>query len=73
MADKIKVYVENDSIVFEKSFSWEQIVEIAQREDVVAETLDSDKVSKALLDCLQDDLDLGDLFSDYLESSALEK
>ena len=73
MTSDQRVYVENDCIVFEKTFKWEYILSIARKEEIPLNKLTVDKVSQMLMEYLPENIDIDELFSEYLESLSEEK
>lgn len=73
MTDNNRVYVEKDSIVFEKTFDWSQVISVATKDGIMTGKLNIDSVSNSLMAYLQENFDIEELFSEYLESVSEEK
>jgi hypothetical protein len=72
MTNKERVYVENNYIVFEKTFDWSNVVSVAAKEGIVENKLSIDSVANSLLAYLQENIDIEELFSEYLEDVSEE-
>jgi hypothetical protein len=73
MANNNRVYVEKDYIVFEKTFDWSKVVSVAATEGIVKSNLNIDSVANSLMTYLQENIDIEESFSEYLESVSEEK
>lgn len=73
MANNDRVYLEKDSIVFEKTFDWAHVISVATNEGITPGKLNIDSVSSSLIAFLQETFDIEELFSEYLESVSEEK
>ncbi len=73
MKNNNRVYVEKDTIVFERTFDWPHIVSVAAKEGITVDKLNADLVSHSLMTYLLENFDVGELFSEYLESMSEEK
>ena len=73
MANNNRVYVEKDYIVFEKTFAWSKVVSVAATEGIVKSNLNIDSVANSLMTYLQENIDIEESFSEYLEGVSEEK
>ncbi len=65
-------YVENNSVVLEMEFDWSQIIALAEEQHITKEIL-ADSFLTSLYECLQENIDIDELFCEFLENLSEEK